>query len=233
MSVSMASLKSRLIFKESASLMRSFLSEAFEEVRTLLERQYLIHTRQIFTVNQAEFERYQKEELDVLTHYRHFIRWRASSFSGSTDTPYRPWAAMSPEERVQDERTRLAQLSRLGKDIFTREIEVSAWVRGYYRLAAIRFTDTVALTVHSDLLPTISERLDFFLEQKLGIWGPNHHSGVFERLMAEDESTAQRREALKLEVHKFHRALESIRTIGVEANPHEERARSGTLDMEI
>ncbi|KAL3962864.1 hypothetical protein ACCO45_004387 [Purpureocillium lilacinum] len=59
------------------------------------------------------------------------------------------------------------------------------------------------------MIPEIRRKLPSYLEDKLGLRGPCSQS-VYERLMEENEETANARETLKSEREKFAKALASI-----------------------
>ncbi|CAI4217422.1 unnamed protein product [Parascedosporium putredinis] len=163
--------------------MLKFLADAKQETEAYLMKTLEIHTRQLFTLNVEEFKRYRRAEENVLRRHRHYIRWQTAT----------------------------GELERMGKDPFETEVDVFAYVRGYYRLASARLTDTVALILHSDMIPTIEKRLtaDLHLERELGVF-PSGNGEIYDTLMSEDEATARMREKVRADVKKFERALESI-----------------------
>lgn len=200
------SLKKRLIFKESKSYMNQFLEERRAESLGFLEDVYRMETFQLFTVNKKAFEEYERSESRVLTRYRHVMRWQA--FSGEA-SDFHDWEKMTPDQHFQEEKKHGIELAKMGPDAFDKELKVAAYVRGYYMLSALRFADTVCLSVTSRMMPKIIQELDFFLERQLGLVGPNDGT-VFSRLMEEDDATARRRERLRGEREKFEKALQSI-----------------------
>lgn len=204
------SLKRRLIFKDSKNLMNKFLAERRAEALAFLKEIYDMETFQLFTVNRKAFEEYERSESRVLTRYRHEMRWQA--FSGEvSEFKFHDWDKMTPDQRSQEERKHSNELAKMGPDTFDKELRVAAYVRGYYMLSALRFTDTVCLSVTSRMMPKIVQDLDFFLEKKLGLVG-GHDETIFSRLMEEDDDTACKRERLKGELEKFNKALQSITT---------------------
>ncbi|KAK1985551.1 dynamin family protein [Colletotrichum cereale] len=202
------SLKKRLIFKESKALMDEFLNQRRAETMAFLKEIFDMETFQLFTVNQKAFADYERSESRVLTRYRHVMRWQA--FSGEA-SDFHDWEKMTPDQRIHEERKHSSELTKMGPDPFDKELKVAAYVRGYYMLSALRFTDTVCLSITSRMMPKIIQDLDFFLEKKLGLVG-GHDDMIFFRLMEEDEDTAHKRERLKGELEKFNKALQSITT---------------------
>ncbi|KAK1468329.1 dynamin family protein [Colletotrichum melonis] len=208
LSQAFGSLMKRLIFKKSTNLMNEFLRERRSEAMSFLKDIYDMETFQLFTVNQKAFQDYERSESRVLTRYRHVMRWQA--FSGDS-YEFHDWDHMTPEQRMNEERKHNVELGKMGPDTFDKELRVAAYVRGYYMLSALRFADTVCLSVTSRMMPKIVQDLDFFLENNLGLIG-RHDETVFARLMEEDEATARKRERLKNELEKFKKALDSITT---------------------
>ncbi|KAF9880583.1 dynamin family protein [Colletotrichum karsti] len=200
------SLKKRLIFKESRNYMNQFLEERRAEALAFLEDVYRMETFQLFTVNKKAFEEYERAESRMLTRYRHVMRWQA--FSGE-HSDFHDWEKMTPDQRNQEEKKHNVELAKMGPDAFDKELKVAAYVRGYYIVSALRFADTVCLSVTSRMMPKIVQELDFFLERQLGLVGPNDGT-VFSRLMEEDDATARKRERLRGELEKFKKALQSI-----------------------
>lgn len=200
------SLKRRLIFKESKAHMDQFLEDRRMETLAFLQEIYNMEVFQLFTVNKKAFEDYERSESRVLTRYRHVMRWQA--FSGEA-LEFHEWEKMTPDQRISEERKHSIELAKMGPDTFDKELKVAAYVRGYYMLSALRFADTVCLSLTSRMMPKIIAQLDCYLEQQLGLIGGLDPT-VFSRLMEEDDDTARKRERLKGEREKFKKALESI-----------------------
>lgn len=203
-------LQKRLIYKRAKETMLKFLADAKQETEAYLMKTLEIHTRQLFTLNVEEFKRYRRAEENILRRHRHYIRWQTAT-GEVPPKAFSPLESLSAQEREQDEKRRTVQLERMGKDPFETEVDVFAYVRGYYRLASARLTDTVALILHSDMIPTIEKRLtaDLHLERELGVF-PSGNGEIYDTLMSEDEATARMREKVRADVKKFERALESI-----------------------
>ncbi|KAI5459388.1 P-loop containing nucleoside triphosphate hydrolase protein [Mariannaea sp. PMI_226] len=200
-------LNKRLIYQESRKLLKEYLDDQRQETRDALEAVYRLETYGLFTINREAFNQCRKDEQVVLTRFRHHMRMVAAGyFDGRAQVP---WESLTDEKRIQEEKKREAELVKIGPDPFEREVEVIAYVRGYYRLAALRFADMVALQVTNGMIPTIQRTLPHYLDEKLGLRGPDA-GRVYERLMAEDQATATKRETLKGEREKFVRALASI-----------------------
>ncbi|KHN95893.1 Dynamin family protein [Metarhizium album ARSEF 1941] len=199
-------LKKRFIYPEAKRHLRNFLEEHRKETEHHLVLRYSEEKECLLTFNDAAFKKFREDEHVELVRFRHFQRLKAV---GPDPGTYIPGDKLPEDKRAQDAKKRDQEMLRLGKDPFERELEVIAYVRGYYRLAALRFTDAVSQRIMCSMIPAIRRQLPYCLQGKLGIRGPDAAS-VYERLMEEDETTAGRRETLKSEKDKFVRALASI-----------------------
>ncbi|KAM0331320.1 hypothetical protein ACHAQA_002990, partial [Verticillium albo-atrum] len=211
-------LKRRLVFKESRKHMKAFLSNSRVTVFNFLTEFYKMESYQLFTINRDAFTLYEVEEGRLLKRYRHFLRWQA--FTGEKREPGQngesipqsqfnsDWDRMTPDQRSSENKRHEAELIKMGADPFEKELKVAAYVRGYYRLAALRFAETTTLYVTSRMFPSIIDELDFYLETKLGLMGAGDYA--YDRLMDEEESTARKRNTCKLTVEKLKKAMESI-----------------------
>ncbi|KID88448.1 Dynamin family protein [Metarhizium guizhouense ARSEF 977] len=199
-------LKKRFIYLEAKRHLRRFLEEHRKETEHDLALLYHDERERLLTFNNKTFEQYRDDEYMELTRFRHFMRLKAV---GPDPGSYISTDKLTEDKRVQEAKKRDQEMLRLGRDPFARELEVIAYVRGYYRLAALRFADAVSQRIICRMIPAIRRQLPYYLEDKLGIRGPDAAS-VYERLMEEDETTAGRRETLKSEKDKFVRALASI-----------------------
>ncbi|KAF5670211.1 hypothetical protein FHETE_4583 [Fusarium heterosporum] len=207
LSVSFARLDKRLIYRECQKILSGYLEDRRRETFSALDLVYRLETHGLFTVNQEAFRGYQKDEQILLTRYRHQMRMQAAGYGDGR--PPIPWESLTEEKRAADEKRRESELTKLGPDSFERELEVVAYVRGYYRLAALRFADAIALHITNGMIPHIQRQLPFHLDRALGLAGADAKS-VYERLMEEDPTTAAKRGSLRTEREKFARALQSI-----------------------
>ncbi|KAG6039656.1 hypothetical protein E4U41_002324 [Claviceps citrina] len=203
---SLENLKKRSIYKEARKHLRSCLEEHEREIERDLVLLYADEKERLLTFNNEAFMQYKDEELLELTRFRHYMRMKAI---GPDPGKYVPGDQLSEDKRAQDTKRREAELAKLGRDHFAREIEVVAYVRGYYRLAALRFADAVSQRLICRMIPSIRRQLPYYMEEKLGIRRPDA-ANVYVRLMEEDDATASKRETLKTEKDKFEKALASI-----------------------
>lgn len=211
-------LSKRLIYQESRKLLRGYLEEQRGETLVALAGVYRLETFGLFTINREAFHGCRSAEGILLTRYRHEMRMKAHGYSDGRAPD--PWESLTEEKRAQDKKRREADVVKIGPDPFERELEVIAYVRGYYRLAALRFADSVALQITNGMIPQIQRQLPYYLDEKLGLRGPDA-AKIYERLMAEDEATATKRETLKGEREKFVKALASIEGLETGADNNE------------
>lgn len=207
-------LRRRMIYRETAKHLKAFLHQQLQNAEEALDLMYKDETQQLLTFNFEAFNQYVKEESQQLRRFRHQMRYQAM-FPDQSKTSL-DWENMTPDQRLAEGKEREKENAKLGPDSFDRVIDVIAYVRGYYRLAALRFADTVAQLTLCRMIPTIRLRLDWELRNQLGIRGADA-AIMYQRLMEEDAATATKREALKAEREKFVRALETIQTL--ENNP--------------
>lgn len=199
-------LEKRQVFKEIKRMIKSFLADKAQEINQVIQQLYEDERMQILTFNTEAFTRYSTEELASLRHFRHNQRMLAHGPLGAKPLT---WELLNEEKRSQALRRREAEEARIGVDPFEEEIKVIAYVRAYYRVAALRYADAVSQCIICRLIPNIRRQLERYIDENLGLRvedpGP-----VYERLMEEDASVAQKRATLQSEQQKFERALESI-----------------------
>lgn len=200
-------LKKRQVYKQARATLQQMLREQAAVTEKFLGKMLQIHTRQLFTLNNDELERYRAMEEEILRRHRHMMRWQA--YTGESG-PVRPLEQLSDQEKEAENKRRASQMEKMGNDPFHTEVSVFAYVRGYYRLACSRMTDTVALILYQDMIPEIEYRLtrEAYLERQLGVLDGKRET--YELLMSEDRATANQRNEVRADVQKFEKAMESI-----------------------
>ncbi|KAJ8110281.1 hypothetical protein ONZ43_g5912 [Nemania bipapillata] len=176
-------------------------------------------TYQMYTMNEDAFTRFKAKELEQLRRARALYRLKAVALI-EWGYEIKPLEEMSDDERSKEHRMLTQHLPKIGSDPFDTEIEVAAFVRGYYRTAATRFVENVTMNVNSvmfwKLLPFVNylemtrgPQLDSFMNERLDIFGSTTVK-VYENLMEEDEKIAELRRRLKGEKDKLSQAMASI-----------------------
>ncbi|KOS22192.1 Interferon-induced GTP-binding protein Mx2 [Escovopsis weberi] len=224
---SLQSLKKRFIYTEAKRHLKACLKEHHAVTRKALEELYGDETERLMTFNEGALKQCIREEEDVLFRFRHQMRMQGAGFAVK---PLPPWESLTEEKQAQDVKRRQVEEARLKPDQFIREVKVVAYVRGYYRLAALRYADAASQRIICRMIPAIRRQLRNYLDTKLGVQGPDAMS-VYERLMAEDAATAQRRDTLKSEKQKFELALASIETLEQGASAASEPQVDGSFSV--
>jgi hypothetical protein len=174
-------LKKRLGFYEQTQLYRAagtylekFLDTHVEEQRKCLKELFELETHRMFTVNSTAISENKENELRGLQATRRNVRAKAY-----VDKQIRLGREkrISPELSLEEKNKELAARAgkvkdeQLGPDPLTLELGVAAHVRGYYMTAAVRFIDSVCLSVHGKLFRNIERDIFHYLESELGIVG--------------------------------------------------------------
>ncbi|KAI0535470.1 dynamin family protein [Xylaria digitata] len=209
---SLGVLRRRLIFKECQTYLKRFIDQIVADQRARLSEMYNSETYQMYMMNEDAFTRYKKQELEQLRRARTICRLKAVALI-EWGYEIKRLEEMSEDERNKEHRILTQQLPKIGIDPFETEIEVAAFVRGYYNTAATRFVEGVTMNVNSNLFRIMgSSDLDIFMDQQLGLFGqaaPN----VYLHLMEEDEKTANLRQQLRGEMDKLSQAMSSINSL--------------------
>lgn len=206
-----AGLRQRVIFAECEKHVGTFLEGHKGTIKEHMLQIYRDESCKLMTFNSATFTQYETEELHLLEWFRHKMRMEAQG-DASKSKGGKDWSTMSEQERRTESETRKAEIAKIGVDEFDREIKVIAYVRGYYRLAGLRFVDSIAQCVLCRLIPDLQEQLPLYLNERLGLIGRGGHdiNAIYARLLEEDPAMAARREVLKKEKAKFEKAMASI-----------------------
>lgn len=205
----MGKLEKRSIYKATLKHIETCLEQYRCEAEDGLNRHYSDETKQLLTFNTEAFSQHLESERALLIRFRHHMRMAANN---APQAPLIPIESMSREKLAQEAKQRDIDLLKLGKDSFSREVEVVAYVRGYYRLAAHRYADNVAQILICRMIPNLQRELPDYVKLKLGIYGSDSQR-LYESLMAEDHRTAHQRQILKAKKEKFEMALTSIESL--------------------
>mgnify|MGYP002621868086 CR=1 FL=1 len=201
-------LKNRVIYKESLALMHQFIESHRERLLEKVKGIYELEKQRLFTKDVETLERHRANEKKILVWHRNHVRVAAHA---GEELGRIPKMEELNEEKLKEETRKLEQgLKNLGPDPFEQEIEVAAYVRGYYLTAAHRFVDYVCIHVMSGLLPTVSEEIDTYLHEKLGLTDRANNQQVLARLMSEGPEIEQKRKDLYAEKEMLDGAMEII-----------------------
>ncbi|TGJ88558.1 hypothetical protein E0Z10_g165 [Xylaria hypoxylon] len=209
---SLGVLRRRLIFKECQIHLKQFIDQIVTDQRARLSEMYNSETYQMYMMNEDAFTRYKKQELEQLRRARAIYRLKAVALI-EWGYDIKRLEDMSEDERSKEHRILTQQLPKIGIDPYETEIEVAAFVRGYYNTAATRFVEGITMNVNSNLFRIMgSSELDEFMDQQLGLFSKAAPK-VYITLMEEDTKTANLREQLKGELDKLSQAMNSINSL--------------------
>lgn len=89
---------------------------------------------------------------------------------------------MSELERREDIKRREEEIRKFSNDPFQPEVDVIAYIRAYYRVAAPRFVDSIAQYILCRIIPAIEDELSFYINEQLGLV-PSASATIYERLV--------------------------------------------------
>lgn len=201
-------LKKRQVFRDAERHSRAWLDTHKARIIEQLHRNYKFETTKIYTMDDASFQRHRAHEAHMLKRNRHFYRWK-HFMNDTSSEKIENWEMMTADGRRKEEERMQKEQNRLGDDPFEVELGVASHVRGYYLTAAMRFIDIIAMHITSGLFPDLDADIESHLEQKMGLMG-GVAPEVFEQLMEEQKSTADKRMHLKAELERFDRAVAEI-----------------------
>jgi hypothetical protein len=162
------------LYRVAGAHLQKFLDNQMEEQRKCLKELFELETYRSFTINRTAILENQATELRSLQQIRRIVRARAFvEKQVRLGQKKRLPVEMTMEERSKEMNKRAAEIKdeQLGPDPFKLELEVAAYIRGYYMTAALRFVDSVCLSVHGKLFRNISQSIFYYLETQLGIAG--------------------------------------------------------------
>lgn len=132
------------------------------EQRTTLDALYRLEAYKLFTINNSAFEIYKAEELKILQDARRKRRV----------TCYLATHARLNNKSLPADTSRLVAGvtdAQLGPDPFENEIQLAAYVRGYYKTAGFRFADNVCQTIQGNLFRKVHVEILGLLEGCLNL----------------------------------------------------------------
>ncbi|KAI1344578.1 hypothetical protein F5Y15DRAFT_411407 [Xylariaceae sp. FL0016] len=207
---SLGELRSRLIFKQSQKYLQHFLGVQEGIQRARLFELFAIETYSMDTMNKQSVKHNKKEEFEESQRHWTFARCRAANLIDGKMS-LSPLEAISAESKAKEKKSLSDMLAKLPSEPFESEIEVAAVVRAYYLTAAARFVDGVVLDVNGRMFRQIRDGiLDNYLHTELGLDSEKHSPEAYNRLMEEDQATADKRNGLKKLIHQLIRAREAI-----------------------
>ncbi|KAL1836814.1 hypothetical protein VTJ49DRAFT_4615 [Mycothermus thermophilus] len=223
-----AHLNNRAVYKESLAHIRAFIESLKAELRAQLLCIYRLEATRLFTKDEETLKRHEAAEMKILVRHRNHFRIAAHNGEELNTVP--KMEDMTDEELRQEESRLAKELKNLGPDPFQPELEVAAYIRGYYLTAANRFVDYACIHVMSGLLPRVASVIDTYLHEKLGLLsssaGRATAQEVLQRLMSEGPEIEQKRRDLRAEKETLDGAMDII--VNLERREREQAAQAAS-----
>ncbi|KAM0131014.1 hypothetical protein ACHAO1_007607 [Botrytis cinerea] len=164
------------LFKKSTETIREWLDKLCAQQLQTLEDIYQTESFAPFTLNEKGINENKKTELEKLQQSRH--KNRASCFVDKqlATNPKKIKAEKFTPEYHNARKVLVSQVTpeQLGRDEFAVQIDVAAYVRGYYIVAANRFADSVCLSLKNRLFRHVHEEVENYIETQLGTNHPDN-----------------------------------------------------------
>ncbi|KAE9380651.1 hypothetical protein N431DRAFT_325544 [Stipitochalara longipes BDJ] len=194
------------LYRAAGTYLETFLDNHVAEQRKSLNELIELENYRLFTVNSAAVSENREIELRALQQTRRSVRARAFVDKqirlGQEKRPPVEWT-MEEKNKEMSKRAAKVKDEQLGPDPLSMELGVAAYVRGYYITAALRFVDSVCLSVHGNMFQKIGRTIFYHLETELGIAGSVDGEEVCRSLMEEDATTGRKRRELKQEKQRL------------------------------
>ena len=148
------------VYRSSKKLMEEFLEEQEKDQRKTTWEFFETERLSLFTINDGSFNQYQREALEALTAQRRRIR-----LESYVAKQIQNGAKINDEEKFRNSVTD----QQLGPDKYLEELNVAAYIRGYYTTARIRFVDTICANMNARYFQSIKRGVVDYLENSLGL----------------------------------------------------------------
>lgn len=205
-------------FRNSRRIVSDFVERIISIQRNHAERALRLEQYKPYTMNDEFIKMVQDETLTQirLARYKkraieHLIKHEASTRKDGT-----PISEEMYKKRIETD----AKLRNdVGPDPFALEVEVMAKIRAYYRLALLRFLDTVVQGFNFEVLEACKAELPQQLHAGLELDAALDVHARCARLLAEDPARKERRVHLKREKEKLVKAQEWLADLNAPAPP--------------
>ena len=152
------------LYRSSKSYLLKFLEQHEAEQRRTLQTLLDLESYKMFTVNDEVFEIFQAKALEALQEARKKHRQTCAIRKNPPNN--KPIA--DPIKEAQE-----ALKVDVGLDPFQKEIQVAAYVRGYYKVCGLRFSDNACQVIRGNLFRNVESQIMGMLENRLGLTGGN------------------------------------------------------------
>lgn len=198
------------LYRRSLEYVEDFLRKHEKEQYKASMEFYTTEKGCLFTIDTNTFNRNKAEAYSILKAERR--RKRLACYM----TAHYHRKSSGDEEKDRKDREDFAGKIRddqLGPDLFDREIEVAAYIRGYYTTARLRFTDSICINLYSRFFRTIAQKIDYFLEEKFELDNGDGEA-ICQVLLEGSPEIAQKRAGLrkrKAQLVEFSSTLEELK----------------------
>ncbi|KAF7890996.1 uncharacterized protein EAF02_001321 [Botrytis sinoallii] len=191
-----------ILYKDSKILVDRWIDDLCKQQLSAIENLYQTEIYRPFTLLGDAINESKKVELQKLQQGRH--KHRASclvdkqlslglkKIKAEKQSPEYINARQALVEAVKNED--------LDRDPFEVQLDVAAYVRGYYVVAANRFADSVCISINNCYFRNVVEQVENYLEMHLGTNDPSNGKQKSQDLMQEDNKVAEERRRLQREV---------------------------------
>ncbi|KAG9233017.1 P-loop containing nucleoside triphosphate hydrolase protein [Amylocarpus encephaloides] len=211
------------LYRSSKGFLEEFLEEQKRKQNEAASQMYNIEHFSLFTLNEEAFLKNRQDALEVLAKARRAVRVKLYLKRHPPRNAHEPKDAAA---KVTDE-----QLKDLGPDPFKSELEVAAYIRGYYTTARLRFIDAICasnnVSLHRDILLGLKGLLVRKLELDTGN-GEEKCRALLER----SRQVAERRRVLltkKAQIENVIEVLNQLRKDTSNSSITENRSDTTTL----
>jgi hypothetical protein len=217
------------LYRRSKDIIEKFLQKQEIEQRAISMEFYKTEAAGLFTINEAAFDLHKAEALEWLKKQRR--NWRLDCYmKKQSDTRFKDDAAREAfKNKVTD--------AELGPDPFAKELDIAAYIRGYYTTARLRFVDSICANMKSRYFGKIKEEISYLLENKLGLdQGDSKYSKESHKLQANNilgEGTCQQLLEGNAEIAIKRTALQKKRKQLVEFSSVLDQLNSEIYDPEV
>jgi protein subunit release factor B len=150
------------LYRQSKEILQKFLQRQEIEQRAISMEFYKTEAAGLFTINEAAFDLHKAEALAWLNKQRR--NWRLDCYMQKQSDTVR----FKDDASRENFRNKVTD-AELGPDPFAKEVNIAAYIRGYYTTARLRFVDSVCANMKSRYFGKIKEELSYLLENELSL----------------------------------------------------------------
>ncbi|TGO39050.1 hypothetical protein BHYA_0061g00050 [Botrytis hyacinthi] len=191
-----------ILYKDSRMFIDRWIDDLCKQQLSAIENLYQTEIFRPFTLLGDAINENKKVELEKLQQCRH--KHRASCFVDkqlSLGLKKIKADKKSPEYiKARQALVDAVKIEDLGRDPFEVQLDVAAYVRGYYVVAANRFADSACISIYNCFFRNVVEQVENYLENHLGTNHAENGKQKSQDLMQEDNKVAEERRRLQREI---------------------------------